>query len=235
MRGRQVLEIGSGCGPCGILAAKLGAQQVMLTDYVDAILRNLRDCMHLNSGAASSGRSSDFVESLVPATGQAAGAAMEAPAALAEAEEAADAGEWDPEDASECGSDDFDALLSEAAGAGAAGVGSSGRHLPENASWDAAPMHARFYDWQESVLQLGEGERAALAAATSASGADAAAAAAPGGSIDTGSNESGAPGMDAEEQYEVIIGTDVMYECGSQRCHGLLALTIAKRLPAVGI
>jgi hypothetical protein len=233
-----VLEIGSGCGPCGILAAKLGAQQVMLTDYVDAILRNLRDCMHLNSGAASSGssgRSSDFVESLAPANGQAAGAAVEAAAALAEAEEAADAGEWDPEDASECGSDDFDALLSEAAGA--AGNGSSGWQSPENASWDAGPMHARFYDWQESVLQLGEGERAALAAATSASGADAAAAAAPGGSIDTGSNESGAPGMDAEEQYEVIIGTDVMYECGSEcgRCCNLLRLSHRWPLPAAGI
>ncbi|GAB4823863.1 hypothetical protein N2152v2_010909 [Parachlorella kessleri] len=52
VRGQRVLEIGSGCGACGILAAQLGAAEVVMTDYLEAILANLRACMHLNAGAA---------------------------------------------------------------------------------------------------------------------------------------------------------------------------------------
>ena len=32
-KGKNVLELGSGPGLCGFVAAKLGAQQVVLTDY----------------------------------------------------------------------------------------------------------------------------------------------------------------------------------------------------------
>ncbi len=41
LRGRHVLELGSGCGLCGLLAAQLG-EAVTLTDYNDDVLRNLR-------------------------------------------------------------------------------------------------------------------------------------------------------------------------------------------------
>ncbi|KAF5838415.1 hypothetical protein DUNSADRAFT_2884 [Dunaliella salina] len=48
VQGRTLLEIGAGCGVCGIVAAKLGALRVDLTDVEGPVLRNLRDCMHLN-------------------------------------------------------------------------------------------------------------------------------------------------------------------------------------------
>lgn len=51
VRGRRVLEIGAGCGVCGIVAAQQGAAAVVLTDNVPAVLDNLRACIHLNGAA----------------------------------------------------------------------------------------------------------------------------------------------------------------------------------------
>jgi len=54
VQGHTVLEIGAGCGVCGIVAAKLGALRVDLTDVEGPVLRNLRDCVHLNSAGGKS-------------------------------------------------------------------------------------------------------------------------------------------------------------------------------------
>lgn len=85
VRGATVLEIGAGCGACGILAAKLGAAQVVMTDYVDAVLRNLRACVHLNSSGGAAGDDACSAD----VTGTPAGGAAEAGAA------AAGAAPWD--------------------------------------------------------------------------------------------------------------------------------------------
>ncbi|KAL4425856.1 hypothetical protein ABPG75_009872 [Micractinium tetrahymenae] len=229
--GRRVLEIGSGCGGCGILAAKLGAAEVVLTDYSDAVLRNLRDCMYMNAAgsSAANGAGVAAANGHAAANGSAAAAAAEgegeegAAAAAAAAEERrqrlAEAEAWDPEDASECGSDDFDDLLGDALGGssgstaeapGAAGQAAAAAE-PSAAPWDVAspPMRVRYYDWQDSFSQLESEERAALLGAP---GVPRTAAVAPGASIDTASNDSGAPGLGAEERFDVVIGTDIMYE-----------------------
>ena len=82
--------MGAGCGVSGILAARLGAARVVLTDYLPAVLRNLRDNVHLNA-----------VPHAVPYAVLAPG--EEGSAAAGAGEDAGPSGEaWDPEDASEC-------------------------------------------------------------------------------------------------------------------------------------
>lgn len=48
VRGYTVLELGAGVGACGFLAGKLGATRVVISDYVDTLLLNLRDALALN-------------------------------------------------------------------------------------------------------------------------------------------------------------------------------------------
>ena len=111
--------------------------QVFLTDYLDAVLTNLRACMHLNSAAGSASANgltmvtppiSDSTAATAAGSVDAVGCSGEATgsAGLAYPGESEGAGEqegeeegfdpeaFDPEDASECS--DLDGFLAEAAG-----------------------------------------------------------------------------------------------------------------------
>lgn len=46
--GKAVLEVGAGVGACGFLAGFLGATEVFITDYVDTLLKHLKDALELN-------------------------------------------------------------------------------------------------------------------------------------------------------------------------------------------
>jgi predicted nicotinamide N-methyase len=48
IRGKSVLEVGAGVGACGFLAAKMAATSVVISDYVDKLLVNLKDALELN-------------------------------------------------------------------------------------------------------------------------------------------------------------------------------------------
>lgn len=216
VRDRRVLEIGAGCGACGILGAKLGAAEVVLSDYVDTILLLLRDCVHLNASSGSGGgeecnevAAGDSTANGTAANGAANGAAAAAAAAADAGEEEEDLSTWDPEDASECGSDaDFGALFAEAGGQRQQQQ-QQGKEQ-QQAAWDAPPMRICFHDWQDDVDRLSPSERAALAAVP---GMPATTAVPPGASIETPSGSgSGAPGLGAEETFDVVVGTDILYE-----------------------
>ena len=55
LRGKSVLDLGSGCGLTGLLAIKLGARSVCLTDCVPPVLHNLAvNVIHLPAQPLSS-------------------------------------------------------------------------------------------------------------------------------------------------------------------------------------
>ena len=48
LNGKEVLELGAGCGLCGLYAGKIGAKRVCLTDFEDPLLQNLVKSSHLS-------------------------------------------------------------------------------------------------------------------------------------------------------------------------------------------
>ncbi|CAK0787269.1 hypothetical protein CVIRNUC_010487 [Coccomyxa viridis] len=144
VRGLDVLEMGSGTGLCGIVAAKLGAAKVVLTDCEEAVLLNLRECAAANTEPRQ-------------APGQSAQAAAFPLQASAEDLE------FDPEDADIC--NDLDDFLEQATSARcnpALGPDGHAEHL----EWDLGHMQVRFMDWRSDLERLHSQSRASQATST---------------------------------------------------------------------
>jgi predicted nicotinamide N-methyase len=139
VQGKQVLELGSGCGVCGIVAAHLGAERVVLTDYGDDVLQLLRQCMHLNSCEKKEREKEDTdIGNIVNN--------ME---------------DWDPEDASTC-SDEAELFGERGGGAeqrnsddddggGGGGGGTVSTQKQQQQPWEIDNMEVRFLDWNQAL------------------------------------------------------------------------------------
>ena len=203
--GKSVLEIGAGCGPCGLLASKLGAHEVVISDYVDQLLLNLRDALHLNDlEGRAEGKEGEKIDTT---NGLDDGAKKSI-----EQIEVDD--NWDPEDdgGSECS--DLDAYF--------AGEVSEQEEPPlssntESTAWEAGSMAVRFLDWGDSVEYLkkekrrkGNENNAAKVQEDNEGSEEQRSTSYC--ALDGASTRSSAPGIPVSKQFDVVLGTDILYE-----------------------
>jgi len=149
---KDVLEIGAGVGACGLLASKLGARSVVITDYVDSLLINLRDVLPLNCGTGEDSNENEDIQ----------GDTSIFSAALLKEDDQ-----------------------------------SSKTKIPK---WSSGNVAVRFLDWEDSlVAEMSSTEHLQTDRGK-------------GGPLDGPSSRKVAPPLVDSEQFDIIIGTDVLYE-----------------------
>ena len=237
--GQSILEIGAGCGPCGLLAAKIGATEVVISDYVDQLLLNLRGALHMNGLCGIEDEKTQLKE----------GENEENDAVFNGSGDDDDAGEgddkvenevvfdenWNPEDdddVSECS--DLDAFFGAAAGSGSSQKGEEDRKRAAAAAvaaavpWEAGLTSIRFLDWGDSVVYLkrkkenngkdtdnpAQEEEIEEVQSTTPTTTEVVAAAVTSNhaALDGFSSRSVAPGIPNSKQFDVVLGTDILYE-----------------------
>lgn len=201
VKSKSVIELGAGCGVCGFLAAKLGAKEVVVTDYVDQLLINLRESLHLN-----------FDRNLAQSE-------QEQKAGSNEVENDIDQEllNWDPEHADEV-ENELDILQMMESD------DKNGRDndMSLNEAWESSGVAIRFVDWQDSVEYARN--KNGISDSNSFSNKDKDnqlnkesenSSSHAGGSycaLDGLSTRSVAPGVPMDKKFDVVIGTDVLYE-----------------------
>ncbi|GAX79085.1 hypothetical protein CEUSTIGMA_g6525.t1 [Chlamydomonas eustigma] len=235
--GKRVLEIGAGCGLNGIIAAKLGAHEVVLTDVEGPVLTNLLHCVAMNAA--------DTASASQP-TGQ-----QQYPMHQVTDEELFEEAE-EVEDET-----DIIGALMGLDGSKAAASSPGTITLPEpmprsltgegnegpSMKWDLGNMRVRMLDWEES-LRLLEGSSAypqlegMVRSQAETSTCDEPPVLIEGGCADTNKAEIQArhaalpstvlpPKVPSDETFPVVIGNEVMYEVRHAR---LVAAVVAHRL-----
>lgn len=220
VRGCSVAEFGAGPGLVGLVASRLGAKQVVLTDSPDAVLRCLRASMAANTTA----------DAAIPPLQQRAASTVGhyaqqqhgydrghhlnlcepcpqggLPNSESRAPGSGSGSNGDPEDADSC--DDLDDLLSAEISPGSRKTASHQRS--PDASWQQGTIEVRRLDWRDAVAS--EGGKAAPAGA-------------PLSSCDC-------PTLDPSSKFEVILASDVIYEADSAAA---LAPALARHLQREG-
>lgn len=241
--GCRVLEVGSGVGVTGIVAAKVGARCVTLTDCVPEVLHLLNKSVAANGSleeraAATPGHPccslADASVQGVERQQQQQGRGTQS--IFLQTEEADSAGVmdasgggshmrrgddvddvsdelFDPEDADEV--DDVSDALAGLLGGSSSGAGTS-KQLQAPEGWDHGNMHVRFLDWEldKAAMQApgGRGYEPTIRADPAGKPSVASQAAAAAAALEASGGPGRAPEVGQGETFDVIIGTDLIYE-----------------------